>query len=68
MAPFSRLIRFELDGKKYFSDLGVETIEPPSRGTPIIAYPSLDDLLAGKNNSTVALGKVGYLPKSPQLF
>lgn len=64
MAPFSRLIRFESGGKTYFSDLGVDTIEPPPLGTPIKAYQSLDDLISSNNDSSVALGKVGYPTKS----
>ena len=53
MAAFSRLIRFESDGKIYFSDLGVDTLEPPSPGTSVKAFSiSLDDLAAGKNEAT----------------
>jgi hypothetical protein len=58
MAPFSRLIRFESDGKKYFADLGIDTTEPPSAGKSVTAYPSLEDLTIGKNEVTVAVGKV----------
>lgn len=62
MAPFSRLIRFESDGKIYFSDLGVDTIEPPSPGTLIKAYSSLENLAAVKGEDTVALQKVATVP------
>lgn len=58
MPPFSRLIRFESDEKIYFSDLGANNIQLPSSGSYITAYPSLDDLNAGKNDTMVAVGKV----------
>jgi hypothetical protein len=59
MPSFTRLIRFESadDEQIYFADLGVD-IEPPSEGTHVRAYASLDDLLAGKAEKIVTLGKV----------
>ncbi|KAH8594578.1 fumarylacetoacetate hydrolase family protein [Bisporella sp. PMI_857] len=58
MAPFSRLIRFESDGATYFSDLGVDITEPPSPGSRVTAYLSLEDLVVEKNGATVVLGKL----------
>jgi hypothetical protein len=60
MPSFTRLIRFESasDGQIYFADLGADVVEPPSEGTHAIAYASLDDLLAGKAEKVVTLGKV----------
>lgn len=57
MAPFTRLIRFDSGGKTYFSDLGANTIEPPSPGSHVTAYLSLEDLESGKNGATVTLDK-----------
>jgi hypothetical protein len=60
MPSFTRLIRFESadNGQIYFADLGADVVEPPSEGTHVIAYASLDDLLAGKAEKIVTLGKV----------
>lgn len=58
MSPFSRLIRFRSEGKIYFSDLGAETIEPPSPGTQITAYSSLENLTKRTDSVTVVLEKV----------
>jgi hypothetical protein len=60
MPSFTRLIRFESadDGQIYFADLGADVVEPPSEGTHVRAYASLDDLLAGKAEKIVTLGKV----------
>jgi hypothetical protein len=59
MPSFTRLIRFESadDGQIHFADLGAD-VEPPSEGTHVRAYASLDDLLAGKAEKIVTLGKV----------
>jgi hypothetical protein len=65
MTAFSRLIRFESDGKIYFSDLGVDTLEPPSPGTSVKAFISLDDLAARKNEATVTLDKAGIPRLTP---
>ena len=60
MPSFTRLIRFESadDGQIYFADLGADVVEPPSEGTHVRACASLDDLLAGKAEKIVTLGKV----------
>ena len=60
MPSFTRLIRFESadNGQIYFADLGADVVEPPSEGTHVKAYASLDDLLAGKAGKIVTLGKV----------
>jgi hypothetical protein len=64
MPPFTRLIRFESasGGQIYFADLGADVVEPPSEGTHVRAYASLDDLLAGKAEKIVRLGKVMTSP------
>ncbi|OAP63469.1 hypothetical protein AYL99_02696 [Fonsecaea erecta] len=66
MLPFSRLLCFESEdeGKaKYFADLGVEATVLPEPGTPIQAYSSFNDLIAGKDKVTATVGKVytGFL-------
>ena len=60
MPSFTRLIRFESadNGQISFADLGADVVEPPSEGTQVKAYASLDDLLAGKAGKIVSLGKV----------
>ena len=64
MPPFTRLIRFESadNGQIYFADLGADVVEPPSEGTHVRAYASLDDCLGGKAEKTVTLGKVMRSP------
>jgi hypothetical protein len=57
MASFSRLIRFKSGEKIYFSDIGIDAIEPPNTGTNVKAYTSLDDLQTDKNSSSVPLDK-----------
>lgn len=58
MAPFSRLIRFESGGKKYFSDLGSDAMELPLPGAVIKAYPSVEDLTEDRNSSLLAVDQV----------
>ena len=59
MSQFSRLIRFESasNGEIFFADLGTDTVEPPSLGSKITAYASIEDLSAQKNESTIMLGR-----------
>jgi hypothetical protein len=65
MPSFTRLIRFESaeDGQIYFADLGADVVEPPSEGSSLRAYASFNDLLAGKSETIVTLGKVMTFPK-----
>ena len=62
MPSFTRLIRFESaeDGEIYFADLGAD---PPSEGSSLRAYTSFNDLLAGKSDTIVTLGKEMTFPK-----
>ncbi|KAK4941705.1 hypothetical protein LTR10_018444 [Elasticomyces elasticus] len=58
MPSFSRLIRFESpDGRTYFADLGADTVELPTTGSKVTAYPSIDDFSTG-NGESVAVGKL----------
>ena len=52
MSPFSHLIRFECaeDGSSFFADLGGQADGPPSPGTKMNAFASMDDL-ANKNGA-----------------
>jgi hypothetical protein len=65
MPSFTRLIRFESAEERqiYFADLGADVVEPPSEGSSLRAYASFNDLLAGKSETVVTLGKVMTLPK-----
>lgn len=47
MSSFSQLVRFECDedGGEYFADLGPDANGPPSPGTKLAAFATVDELL-----------------------
>ncbi|OAQ64693.2 fumarylacetoacetate hydrolase family protein [Pochonia chlamydosporia 170] len=57
MTGFSRLVRFtcEEDDGSYFADLGSSVVEPPSQGTKLEAYQTVDDLIQQKDVKVVTV-------------
>lgn len=60
MTGFSRLVRFtcEEDDGSYFADLGSSVVEPPSRGTKLEAYHTIDKLIQQKDAKVVTVLQV----------
>ncbi|UKZ74763.1 hypothetical protein TrVFT333_002433 [Trichoderma virens FT-333] len=60
MSPFSHLIRFECDedGQSCFADLGDNANGPPSPGTTLGAYPSVNELMSNAGMKTVTIRRL----------
>ncbi len=60
MSPFSHLIRFECDedGSSLFADLGGQADGPPSPGTKIDAFASIEDLTNKVGGKYVTIRRV----------
>ncbi|OPB44730.1 hypothetical protein A0O28_0088680 [Trichoderma guizhouense] len=67
MLPFSHLIHFECDedGQCFFADLGDNANGPPSPGTTLGAYPSMNQLISNTGKKTVTIRRLlAPLPQS----
>ncbi|KAH8802422.1 hypothetical protein F5884DRAFT_737958 [Xylogone sp. PMI_703] len=68
MIFFSHLVRFESeDGESYFADLGPDMDGPPSLGTKLSAFRSLDELSKKAESRTVTVHRL-TIPSYPPLW